>query len=234
MNHLLALEAYARRADRFNVMFNDLWKLTGAPTATVKRLISSTSASVGVPPTDLYASGLTGLRVIAKTTSSVAPRVRNTDASLPDTPLLPLTFFNFAPSTSDVIEFRGKSYSPSKLSGTTPQHLYTLSGEALTLAGQAPPTPTVLCCGLSIKPETAITLTITFVDQEGQTKTSDIIEIATDAKLQDYYPILVNSALVSIKSVTSATLVSGTVGAGTIYISPGLPFLCHAFLVQLD
>jgi len=227
-----ATEAAAIRSDKHVKKFDELWRLCGSYTASIKRLISSTSGSVGVPPTNLYASGLTDLRAIPGSLFTASPR--REDTPYPTDVLRSMEFFNIELTKSDIVTFAGRDYNviETALDGGVVK-AYEISGETFTLSGDGPPAPSCLACGLSVKPSSSITFALAYVDADGVSRTSADIVFGADCKLEDYESVVTASGVQhSITSVTAVVDAAGTIGSGLLYLSAQLPFQSHVLLAE--
>lgn len=226
-----ALESAAIRNERHTIEFSELWTLTGSHVASVKRLLSSASDGPGIPPSNLYASGLTDLRVIPGASFLGQPSREATP--YPTMLLRWLEFFNIELSKSDLIILDSRKFNIIELTAKSPPcKSYEITGDSFTLSGGGPPAPLALACGLSVKPSGSVTFKLTYIDSDSVSRISDSITFPADCKLQDHHPIMTSGVQLAIAQVTSVIETSGTMGAGSIYLSAHLPFQSHCLLAE--
>jgi len=224
------------QTDEYETLRDSHWAVNGSRVATVQRVVSSSSETFGVAPTNTYASGMTDLRILQRMEHQLN-RTR-VDAQrqmthLPADTVLTVMMFNVDVTGDDIVVYNGERYRPAIRGLHRVREAYTLSGASLDISGDGLYDPMILGCGLSVKPSTAITFTLTLTDITGTEYTSDEITFAADCTLESYSIVTVDGGRVVIAEVTGATLIDGTVGNGEVLLSPDIPFVCEMNLRRL-
>lgn len=199
-------------------------RLRGWPTASVRRLVSSKSDGIGMAPTDVYASGLTDLPVIAKlhpTGEDEGPIASTTRTSMS------FEFFNVEVIPGDEIVFEDRVYRVTDALGqTTSLVLGEVSYQSGTvvLDRKAPPEePVGVRAVVRTKPAAEVSFKVEYADQNGEEVVSDPMLFPGGCSVGDWVTATKDGKPARISEVLSIEEFAGELGAGVLRLSDDCP-----------
>ena len=212
---------------------DDAQELQGWQKASVRRLVNSHSSTLGVPPQDAYASGLTDLSVLA----SFLPAPVERDRTAPQIGRrVEFEFWNVEVLPGDEILFAGGVYEVEKVLSRTPS---LVLGQVVEREGSAvfeeitqPAAPVCVMFVVFTKPKAEVWLRLRFVDREGETVLSDQVWFSAGCKVGDYCVVTRDRAKAVVSQAVGIEDFAGELGAGVIKLLDDCPFRLRVLAAQ--
>ncbi len=197
----------------------------GSQTASIRRLVSSDSPGLGLPPTDAYASGLVDLSVCASSMPSglcegAVASITNASSRF--------EFWNIEVFLGDEILFQGDIYDVRQVEDVTPGVLLgsveIQSGVVVLKASDAPEEPVGAMCIVGTKPAAGVSFKLEYVDDDDEVKVSDAIEFAASCKVGDSIVVTTDGLEATVASLEDIVDFEGDLGGGILRIYDNCPF----------
>jgi len=203
----------------------DFREMNGWQRASIRRLIVSDSAGVGLPPTDAYASGLVDLEVCASSMPlelEGGPVVPTMDGGMR------FEFWNIEVSPGDEVLFGGDTYEVKRIESRTPSvvlgTIEVESGAAILNAAAAPERPVEAMCGISTKPAGEVSFRLQYEDIGGEARVSDAISFPADCNVGDAQSVMIEGEETMITLLCGVSDFEGELGGGVVRITDNCPF----------
>ena len=203
----------------------DFREMSGWQRASIKRLIASDSAGVGLPPTDTYASGLVDLSVCA------SPLPLELDGGSVVSTVdggMRFEFWNIDVFPGDEVLFGGDIYEVNRVESRTPSvvlgTIEVESGAVVLSAAAAPEAPVEAMCVISTKPAGVVSFKLQYDDIEGEARLSDTISFPADCKVGDVQPVMREGENAMVSQLSGISDLEGELGGGVVRVTDNCPF----------